>query len=137
MHEEIDADWPKLSSALIRLNYAKMLVSHVTNTKPYHTRIARRSRQKKPSAEPPEEPGWQAMSLSLSITAITSSLRPRYCATTLTTLSNLSNFSNLSNLSNLSASAFAVGRLLLRFALGLYRALLQAARSILRYCPSP
>jgi hypothetical protein len=37
MHEEIDADWPKLSSTLIRLNYAKMLVSYVTNTKLYHT----------------------------------------------------------------------------------------------------
>jgi hypothetical protein len=44
LHEEINADWPKLSSALIRPNYAKMsgsviakrLGNHMTNTKPQH-----------------------------------------------------------------------------------------------------
>jgi hypothetical protein len=56
LHEEMDANWPKSSSALIRLNHAKMLgsvtaktlVNHVTNTKlQHHHPLARRSRQKK------------------------------------------------------------------------------------------
>jgi hypothetical protein len=53
---------------------------HMTNAKPQHyntnittTNSPAQPPKKKLSAEPPEEPGWQAMSLSLSITANTTS----------------------------------------------------------------
>jgi hypothetical protein len=101
LHEEINAHWLKLSSALIHPNHVKMSGSvtaktsgnHVTNTKLQHHYSYKElgaAAKKKPSAEPPEEPGWQAMSLFLLITAIThrnlSASALAIAATRLTTL---------------------------------------------------